>query len=1402
MLLPSSSTPSPQSLKSLKNTDSLVPSDASILAFALGAPARRVLTRAEALGPKTGWRDGYLTRTHGFCPPDPEASPIALAGCPGRLWSDLCGRMPGLVGRGKIREAILELPLVDVCLGILASVWRYEERNDGYEGVAATTVHRRTRSVEEEEEVEEELKGIPKNIAGPFRTVCRRMGRVLPHLTQYDVSIYNYKIRDHASVYPYVNRSENMDLRWPVFQDRAEAMFLLCMAEVHGTFMNGVEIVTRCQEMVVERDNEGLLGELIKLKEIIDQLGHVFHKISVNPRSGEQFANPVEWGQRYAKFSAPLSNRVPALSGLALPLFQLMDAFLGRTKYDTFLGLEALHLRAWLPLNHRAFIAAIEQYYQVPAYVASTGDRRLIGVLGGIVESYAGERGFMGTHRWSGDNSGRPWEEVHRTLSDSMIERLDPFRGSISLKPHEMRGCFEECRFMSRIIGRDFIDADKDRSTGKVTVDLRNTGVTFGPGDRLAIMPLNSWREVVKVAKVLGVVDRFDEKIPIDKADDWKRFSKHMADVSRNPKAGEFTLKDVLRRGHLAPLTKETVMAVHFMLRASSTGLLEVLASESWPVSGSLGDLLGLAQSGVSSSIWDSVFGQDLSWIPKLVPVEVPRTYSISSFSDQLLPSFVNLTVSRVEHKLCPLLTFDGSNDILRSGISSGFLNPHPSEDEDASDIPASIKRDDGDDTVLIGISRPLNFQLPISPTAPVAMFAGGSGIAPFRSFWQERFSTGAVGRNILFLGVQSRKKFVYESELLDHVRHHGLELHTAFSRDTKGLSYDASTQDLIEKETEPRYLDAIVAEKRNLICDLIMSTKQGGLGGYLYICGSVSVYETIIRAVTKAIYQARAVTQKSADALVATAFAERRFMLDIFMTPRAMSFNEPIIPFSTLSRNTGHREGDKTWIGVHGAVYDVTDFLPIHPGGSLIVAASAGLDASKTFDEIAHTSNPEVMSLLSKYFIGYLAPKPDLKSAELIELYDAWMDYLRSCVESLTTLSFEVKDILKDANVWFSGGMLNMGGVRKLYQFQSRLMQDGFTTLFGPKLQELFVKLSFTLVSAQHNFNSRLPDIMGIVARAQSSPAATAAQKEIAQVGEYVCDSSTAQAFERSIIQYAQAVTELDVRFLEQVREDICTGINGFDVIVAFLVSLLERIAERLDTYYVELSALSLYHPEIEPNPARTRWRIVRRRIRDGSFFVYTQDITIDSSGLSAMAMGGRSRLSVTFDQVISQANAMVQQSLSQQQDQRGHDNISELQQQRPQKRLADTHARRAKDSSGLLGVSSYEKHLDRRAAYRVSTFLEENMKAIRRLSRAVNGTAALDHALGSSRATPSPLRPDTRKGDGSNLAALVRQGIGSEERRMKALERTASVSSSSSESSSSSGRRKVFCQGHRGTR
>lgn len=137
-------------------------------------------------------------------------------------------------------------------------------------------------------------------------------------------------------------------------------------------------------------------------------------------------------------------------------------------------------------------------------------------------------------------------------------------------------------------------------------------------------------------------------------------------------------------------------------------------------------------------------------------------------------------------------------------------------------------------------------------------------------------------------------------------------------------------------------------------------------------------------------------------------------------------------------------------WIGIHGSVYNITDFLLLRPGGSFIAAASGGIDASRAFDDLAHTNNPEVSSILTKYFIGHLAPKPILATPELTELYDMWSQYLRVSVELLTTLDLEVQDLLENSCLWISGGMIDARGIRKFYQFQSRLMKSGLSVLFG----------------------------------------------------------------------------------------------------------------------------------------------------------------------------------------------------------------------------------------------------------------------------------------------------------------------------------------------------------------
>ncbi|KAF2026478.1 hypothetical protein EK21DRAFT_74173 [Setomelanomma holmii] len=1306
-----------QTTKGVKSLDKLNVNEKDLLAVALGAPARQVILRAEEVGPSTGWRDGYLSTEYGFQPPDTSDAPGALRNSPGRVWMDLCERMPGCVARGRVRESIAALPIVEgiadiisdkalwaalVALGMLCSIYRYEERHDGNEGINVAAKQLSLKGVPMSDNLGDEVQNIPRSIGLPYVQICARMGRSIPHLTFFDQSSYNVDYVDPQSRHPYVGRFDNTRLRWAMFGDSAENAFLKGCADTSASFQHGPDAIAACQEHVMTRNNEGLLRELIRLKEILERMPTAFNTISPNSRSGENYVSPAEW----------------------FPPYLVMDAFLGRSKYDSFLGAEGVHLRAWLPSNLRAFIASIEYYYRIPEYVKQSGDPRLIGVLDGVVEAYTGERGFMGVHRYKvfgllecAAKSGRtetngasgaadamrPWEHTHKEFSEAMKERLEPFRGIQESEPHETRGTFEECRYRGRILGRNFVDADPTRSIAMVTLDIQDTGITFQPGDRLAVMPMNSWTECAKVAAALGLEPMLEEPVTLDRR--WSSYAAHVGAISRTSRP-QLTVIDILRKGHLAPITKELATKVHTLLRASSNSVLQVLATNEWPVRASLGDLLQAALNDTPARIWDQAFelSHNLAWLATLIPLEIPRTYSISTFSDELLPSTVDLTISRSEYDLCS--TFAGSSKTTRNGVSSGFLNPQVGEEMDVLD----------DEDVLIGVSRPFAFQLPFDDTAPVALFAGGSGIAPFRSFWHARCGR-TWGKTTLYLGVQSREKFCYEAELRQYVNEGLIEVHTAFSRDSRGLIYDPVTQDLVEKDIAPRYIDGLIVEQGRSVCDLVMSKKQGGVGGYLYVCGSVGVFDSVMSGIRKALYNHRSPTMESAETILNTAFAERRFMLDVFMTPKPLPCNQATITLSQLAMHTGHTPDSRVWIGVHGKAYDVTDFCTMHPGGTNIIKSNGGVDCTKSFDLLAHTNNPEVSSLLTKYYIGELTPKPAYRQEELSMLYDLWKDYLRTATEQVVASHFEVGMIMESSIVWFQGDLFNMGGVRRFYHYQSRLLQSGFSSLFGAKLQELYLKLSFTLTNATSSSNpAQLPDVLGVIARVKGSKDAIVSTNEISQVGQFTCNSESARHHEKGIIAYAQRSVQFDMEFLEAIRDETCAGMDAIGTIMEFdvssetdrltalsyfLLQLLQRMANRLEGFYAKLARYSVFQPEMEHNPARARWNILKRKIADGSFFLLARQ--------ASMVLADRKNLHraaerVDFDQVISR----VEKSLTQ--------NSAALIPTRKMD-LNEQHASRA--MSGPVGAPVYEHHNQVEALKAMSAFIDTNRKTIRRLSK-----------------------------------------------------------------------------------
>ncbi|KAG2450636.1 hypothetical protein HYH02_004476 [Chlamydomonas schloesseri] len=164
----------------------------------------------------------------------------------------------------------------------------------------------------------------------------------------------------------------------------------------------------------------------------------------------------------------------------------------------------------------------------------------------------------------------------------------------------------------------------------------------------------------------------------------------------------------------------------------------------------------------------------------QLVPVIKPRHYSISS-SAAHHPGQLHLTISRLAYKL--------PSGETRVGFCSSFL----------------ASRREGDRVSVKVLPTP-GFRMPLDPAAPVIMVAAGTGVAPFKSFWEERLARAAKakeragsaaaaasaaahqepGHGVLIFGCRnSSEDFIYCDTIQEAVSKGALsKVLTAFSRD------------------------------------------------------------------------------------------------------------------------------------------------------------------------------------------------------------------------------------------------------------------------------------------------------------------------------------------------------------------------------------------------------------------------------------------------------------------------------------------------------------------------------------------------------------------------------------------------------------------------------------------
>ncbi len=123
-----------------------------------------------------------------------------------------------------------------------------------------------------------------------------------------------------------------------------------------------------------------------------------------------------------------------------------------------------------------------------------------------------------------------------------------------------------------------------------------------------------------------------------------------------------------------------------------------------------------------------------------------PRAYSIAS-SRKEVGDEAHLLISTVRYE---------SHGRERLGVASGFVG----------------ERMKKGDRIRVKVKPNKHFALPSSPDTNIIMVGPGTGVAPFRSFVQERRGAGAKGKNWLFFGDRSfTHDFLYQLEWQDALK-------------------------------------------------------------------------------------------------------------------------------------------------------------------------------------------------------------------------------------------------------------------------------------------------------------------------------------------------------------------------------------------------------------------------------------------------------------------------------------------------------------------------------------------------------------------------------------------------------------------------------------------------------
>lgn len=352
-----------------------------------------------------------------------------------------------------------------------------------------------------------------------------------------------------------------------------------------------------------------------------------------------------------------------------------------------------------------------------------------------------------------------------------------------------------------------------NKETRHLELSLEGSGLVYEPGDSLGIYPTNDPTLVDELITTCGW--NADEAVTVHKNGDTLPLKEALTSHF------EITVltKPLLQK--LADLTKNE--ALHSLLKEGNEEKLKayIAGRDLVDAARDFGPFEGTAA--------------DFTAILRKIPA---RLYSIAS-SLKANEEEVHLTIGAVRY------------------------DAHGRERQGVCSILCAERLEPGD-TLPVYIQHNQNFKLPENPDTPIIMVGPGTGIAPFRSFMQEREEIGASGKSWLFFGDQHFvTDFLYQTEWQKWLKDGVLtKMDVAFSRDSEEKVY---VQHQMKKQSK----------------ELFEWLEQGAS---VYVCGDEKhMAHDVHHTLLSIIQEEGAMSKEKAESYLANLQQQKRYQRDVY---------------------------------------------------------------------------------------------------------------------------------------------------------------------------------------------------------------------------------------------------------------------------------------------------------------------------------------------------------------------------------------------------------------------------------------------------------------------------------------------------------------------------------------